>query len=59
MFFLQALGGSNSAYSLSDQLKLNPTFHDSPSKETTYDDVEKLIKKMREEWNVCKNFFSK
>lgn len=51
-FFLQkAIGGSKSAYSLSDQLKLNPTFHDT-NKKTTFDDIEKFTKKMREEWNV-------
>ncbi|XP_023247212.1 glycogen debranching enzyme isoform X2 [Copidosoma floridanum] len=48
---VQALGGSKSAYSLSDQLKLNPSFHE-PSRETTFEDVEKLIKKMRQEWKV-------
>ncbi|XP_058794874.1 glycogen debranching enzyme isoform X2 [Phymastichus coffea] len=49
---IQAIGGSKSAYSLSDQLKLNHSFHESPDKETTFDDVEKLMKKMREEWNT-------
>ncbi|KAJ8667077.1 hypothetical protein QAD02_008739 [Eretmocerus hayati] len=48
---IQAIGGSKSAYSLSDQLKLNPSFHD-PNTETTFDDVERLMKKIREEWNT-------
>ncbi|XP_032451729.1 glycogen debranching enzyme isoform X2 [Nasonia vitripennis] len=49
---IQAIGDSKSAYSLSDQLKLNPSFNDAPNKETSFDDVEKLITKMREEWNT-------
>ncbi|XP_051162472.1 glycogen debranching enzyme [Leptopilina boulardi] len=48
---IQELGGSRSSYSLSDQLKLNPSFS-SGEKETTFDDVEALVKKMRTEWNV-------
>lgn len=53
--FIQELGASRSSYSLSDQLKLNSAFS-SGDKETTFDDVEALAKKMRSEWNV--SFFS-
>lgn len=45
------MGYSKSSYSLSDQLKLNPSFNDD-NKSITYDDIEKLINKMRNEWNV-------
>ena len=48
----QELGGSKSAYSLSDQLKLNPSFNDDKDKPATFDDVECLTNKMRKEWNV-------
>lgn len=50
--FNQELGGSQSAYSLSDQLKLNPAFNDDSEKPTTFDDVQELVSKMRNEWNV-------
>ncbi|GAB6025571.1 hypothetical protein CHUAL_011301 [Chamberlinius hualienensis] len=48
---IQTLGGSQSSYSLSDQLSLNPNFS-SDDKKYTLDDVEKLTKKMRDEWKV-------
>lgn len=48
---LQQLGISNSAYSLSDQLKLNPIFNDGNS-EATFSALEKIISKMRNEWKV-------
>lgn len=48
---IQELGYSKSSYSLSDQLKLNPSFNDD-NKSITYDDIEKLINKMRNEWNM-------
>uniref|UniRef100_A0ABD2WG93 Glycogen debranching enzyme n=1 Tax=Trichogramma kaykai TaxID=54128 RepID=A0ABD2WG93_9HYME len=49
---IQTLGESNSAYSLSDHLKLNSTFNDCPDKETTFDQIEQLIKKIRDEWDT-------
>ncbi|KAK0167033.1 hypothetical protein PV327_004482 [Microctonus hyperodae] len=49
---IQQLGGSQSGYSLSDQLKLNSSFHDNIDEPTTFDDVETLISKMRNDWNV-------
>ncbi|XP_024943750.1 glycogen debranching enzyme [Cephus cinctus] len=48
---IQELGASKSSYSLSDQLKLNPSFSDD-DKETTFDDVEEFVTKMHNEWNM-------
>ncbi|XP_057317970.1 glycogen debranching enzyme-like isoform X1 [Microplitis mediator] len=49
---IQELGGSKSAYSLSDQLKLNPGFNDSKDKPVTFYDIEKLTNELRNEMNV-------
>ncbi|XP_043283434.1 glycogen debranching enzyme [Venturia canescens] len=49
---IQVLGDSHSAYSISDQLKLNPAFNNENGKPTMFDDVQELINKMRNEWNV-------
>ncbi|XP_065090211.1 glycogen debranching enzyme isoform X1 [Ochlerotatus camptorhynchus] len=48
---IQELGGSRSAYSLKNQLAVNPEFQngDHPVK---FDDVEKVIKKMRDDWGI-------
>ncbi|XP_046385636.1 glycogen debranching enzyme isoform X2 [Ischnura elegans] len=48
---IQKLGGSNSSYSLSDQLALNPIFS-APEKKVSFDDVEALVVKLKEEWKV-------
>ncbi|XP_034241741.1 glycogen debranching enzyme isoform X2 [Thrips palmi] len=48
---IQELGGSNSAYSLSDQLKLNPKF-DFDGKTADISDVEAITDKMRRDWKV-------
>jgi glycogen debranching enzyme len=48
---IQALGKSNSAYSIKDQLKLNPVYNRHDQK-YTFDHVEGLIKKMNHEWQV-------
>ncbi|XP_050699326.1 glycogen debranching enzyme-like isoform X6 [Eriocheir sinensis] len=48
---IQELGASNSSYSLKDQHRLNVEFH-VPDHEFTLDDVEALVKKMKEEWKV-------
>ncbi|CAL4062039.1 unnamed protein product, partial [Meganyctiphanes norvegica] len=48
---LQELGASNSAYSLADQQKLNPTIS-TKEYNFTFEDVEKFTKKMRDEWKV-------
>lgn len=45
---IQALGGSRSGYSLADQLKVNPEF----GEKVNFDDVEKVMKKCREEWGI-------
>ncbi|XP_050313135.1 glycogen debranching enzyme isoform X2 [Anthonomus grandis grandis] len=49
---IQQLGVSKSCYSLSEQLKLNPSFSTGEAKQATFEDVEKLISKMRKEWKV-------
>lgn len=51
MYFLQELGSSNSCYSLSDQLKLNPSFSN-PSDPLTFSQIEKLTSKLRTDWKM-------
>nr|XP_018912835.1 PREDICTED: glycogen debranching enzyme [Bemisia tabaci] len=48
---IQELGGSNSAYSLCNQLSLNVTFNEG-NRDITYDDVTVLTDKLRNEWKV-------
>ena len=48
---IQALGLSKSAYSLADQLSLNPSFS-TPEVEATFNKVEELVEWMRREWGV-------
>lgn len=48
---IQELGGSNSAYSLSDQLHLNPKFN-YDGKTADINDVEAITDKMRRDWKV-------
>lgn len=57
----QELGGSRSGYSLKDQLKVNPEFAESkngsptskkPSPSPSFDDLDKVIKKMKHDWGV-------
>ncbi|CAG2168340.1 unnamed protein product, partial [Oppiella nova] len=48
---IQELGGSNSSYCLSDQLKLNPIFS-SKDKEYTFDDISEFTEWMRKEWQI-------
>lgn len=52
---IQELGGSNSSYSLRNQLKLNPVFN-YKGKNCTLTDIAPLIEKMRTEWKVCRKF---
>lgn len=49
---IQELGDSQSAYSLSNQLKLNSAFNDTVDRPATFNDVENITNKMRKEWNV-------
>lgn len=52
---VQELGDSRSAYSLQNQLKVNPNFNDNNGKGgkvATFECLEKFIKKMRNEWGV-------
>ncbi|XP_066992681.2 glycogen debranching enzyme [Anabrus simplex] len=49
---VQELGGSNSAYSLSEQLKLNPSFNEG-DRQMTFGDLEQLTTKMRNEWKMA------
>lgn len=51
---IQRLGGSRSAYSLRDQLQVNPNFAVNGKDAVTFEDVEKVIKKCRQEWGVSK-----
>ncbi|XP_060552915.1 glycogen debranching enzyme-like isoform X1 [Ruditapes philippinarum] len=48
---IQALGKSNSAYSIKDQLKLNPVYI-KEGQNYDFNNVEGLIKKMNREWEV-------
>jgi glycogen debranching enzyme len=45
---IQELAGSRSAYSLKDQLKVDPSFGNA-----SYEDVGKVIKKLRDEWGMA------
>jgi glycogen debranching enzyme len=45
---VQELAGSRSAYSLKDQLRVDPNFGN-----VTYDDVGRIVKKMRDEWGIA------
>jgi hypothetical protein len=49
--FLQALGASNSAYSLASQLSLNPVFS-SPERAANMEDVEALMQRLRDEYGI-------
>ena len=49
---VQELGGSNSAYSLSNQLRLNPNFQNSDGSPASIEQLAKLVSKMRDEWKV-------
>lgn len=49
---IQELGCSKSAYSLRNQLRVNPQFANTKGGKITFDDVEVIIKKMRQEWGV-------
>lgn len=49
--FFQELGASNSSYSLSNQLKLNPIF-DSGENKVTFEDIKQFVAKLRKEWKV-------
>ncbi|KAL0277777.1 UNVERIFIED_CONTAM: hypothetical protein PYX00_004943 [Menopon gallinae] len=48
---VQELGGSNSSYSIKDQLQLNPALSDEKSS-PTFEDLKNLVKKMQENWEV-------
>ncbi|RZC42945.1 glycogen debranching enzyme, partial [Asbolus verrucosus] len=49
---IQELGVSNSSYSLSEQLKVNPIFTKQNGEKTTFEDIENLVVKLRSEWKV-------
>ncbi|XP_052775290.1 glycogen debranching enzyme-like isoform X2 [Mya arenaria] len=48
---IQALGTSNSSYSIKDQLQFNPIFNNHGAG-CTFEDVDRLIQKMNREWHV-------
>lgn len=49
---IQELGGSRSAYSLKNQNKVNPEFQNG-DQPVEFEDVNKVIKKMREDWGIA------
>lgn len=49
---IQELGGSRSGYSLRDQLRVSSNFAAKKGDKVTFEDVEKIIKKCRQEWGV-------
>lgn len=50
---IQELGGSHSAYSIKDQLKLNPKFSPNPAEPIyNYDNFAQLVEEMRNEWSM-------
>lgn len=49
---IQELGPSKSAYSLRNQNRVNPNFAPSKGAKVGFEDVEKIIKKCRQEWGV-------
>ena len=49
---IHKLGHSNSAYSLSDQHKLNITFTNESGSEASFEDVAKVVSAMRDEWKM-------
>ncbi|KAJ8966073.1 hypothetical protein NQ317_018892 [Molorchus minor] len=49
---IQELGLSNSCYSISEQLKLNPNFKKDDGKMPTFKEVDQLMTKIRTEWKV-------
>uniref|UniRef100_A0A8D8ADW6 Glycogen debranching enzyme n=2 Tax=Culex pipiens TaxID=7175 RepID=A0A8D8ADW6_CULPI len=50
---IQELGGSRSAYSLKNQLKVNPDFSNGKDHVVGFEDVEGVVKKMRQEWGMA------
>ncbi|CAB3994720.1 Glycogen debranching enzyme, partial [Paramuricea clavata] len=48
---VQELGGSNSAYSLHDQLKLSSSFDES-DKKYEFDDLKKMMEKLHRQWKM-------
>ncbi|KAL1498307.1 hypothetical protein ABEB36_009123 [Hypothenemus hampei] len=49
---VQELGASNSSYSLSEQLKLNPCFNEENGTKPSFKDLENLTNKLRRDWKV-------
>ncbi|KAJ8965550.1 hypothetical protein NQ314_004050 [Rhamnusium bicolor] len=46
------LGKSNSSYSLSEQLKVNPIFKKESGEIPTFEEIEQFIAKIRKEWKI-------
>lgn len=49
---LQELGCSNSSYSISDQLKVNPAFINDKKESLSQEDVERFVEEIRQKWNM-------
>jgi len=49
---LQLLGGSNSSYSIGDQLSLNPKISEGESKKVAIEDIKMFVEKLRTQWKM-------
>uniref|UniRef100_A0A1A9VSP7 4-alpha-glucanotransferase n=1 Tax=Glossina austeni TaxID=7395 RepID=A0A1A9VSP7_GLOAU len=50
---IQELGASRSAYSLRDQLRINSDFAKSKGEKVNFEDIEKVVRQLREEWEIA------
>lgn len=49
---IQELGGSRSCYSLRDQLKVSSIYANQKGGKVSFEELDKVIKKCRQEWGV-------
>ncbi|CAG9819095.1 unnamed protein product [Phaedon cochleariae] len=49
---IQELGESNSSYSLSEQLRVNPVFKKTNGELPTFEEIEQFVSKLRNEWKI-------
>ncbi|KAL9916549.1 glycogen debranching enzyme isoform 1-T3 [Glossina fuscipes fuscipes] len=50
---IQELGASRSAYCLRDQLRINSDFAKSKGEKVNFEDIEKVVRQLREEWEIA------